>query len=204
MRKILLTRTGKGMYFPMRLLLSSCCRLLFFHVVIGQERKTGNTPLHLVLANRPVREAFQSGEEQTGLPRHCGKTAGRASSVVINLEENKKGVGEVVVTALGIQRQSKELGYSTAKVSGATLNQAKTTNGASGLYGKVSGLQINTADNSVDPSSRIVLRGNRSFLGNNQALLIVDRAQLHLTYINYINPNDIDNLTALQGANAAA
>ena len=309
------------MSFPMRLLLSSCCLLLFFHVVIGQEKKTGNTPLHLVLANRPVSEAFQSIEKQTGLTFHFDKTAGidltkpvslnlekaslsqalealtrqtgyqfrqrgdkilivgaaeiesaandagsdplkgkvldskdqpvqgvsvmvkgttigtqtdanglfsimatrgnilvlsfigyetkevtvgRASSVVINLEENKKVLGEVVVTALGIQRQSKELGYSTAKVSGATLNQAKTTNLASGLSGKVSGLQINTADNSVDPSTRIVLRGNRSFLGNNQALLIVDGVQVDLSYINYINPNDIDNVTVLKGANAAA
>ena len=323
MRKILSTQTGKGMSFSTRLLLGSCVLLLFFQGVSGQDKKTGNTPLHLVLTNRPVSEAFQSIEKQTGLTFHFDKTAGidltkpvtlnlekasltkalealtrqtgyqfqqrgdkiliigatqtapparadagdpdplkgkvldskdqpiqgvsvivkgsttgtqtdadglfaikavkgdllvlsfigyetkevavgRASSVVINLDENKKVLGEIVVTALGIQRQSKELGYSTAKVSSATLNQAKTTNLASGLSGKVSGLQINTADNSVDPSTRIVLRGNRSFLGNNQALLIVDGVQVDLSYINYINPNDIDNVTVLKGANAAA
>lgn len=129
---------------------------------------------------------------------------GRSASLVVNLQENKKLLGEVVVTALGIQRQSRELGYSTAKVSSATINQAKSTNLATGLSGKVSGLQINLNDNSVDPSTRIVLRGNRSFLGNNQALLIVDGVQVDLNYINYINPNDVDNVTVLKGANAAA
>lgn len=131
-------------------------------------------------------------------------TVSKSSSLSIIMEENKKVLGEVVVTALGIQRQSKELGYSTAKISSNTLTQAKTTNLATGLSGKVSGLQINLADNSVDPSTRIVLRGNRSFLGNNQALLIVDGVQVDLNYINYINPNDIDNVTVLKGANAAA
>lgn len=321
MRKILPTRRGQAMPCPMRLLLSSCCLLLLFQTAIGQEKRSGNSPLHLILTNRPVSEAFQAIEKQTGLTFHFDKTAGidlskpvslnldkatlnqtlealtrqtgyqfkqrgdkilivgatelqsmaenpdpdplkgkvldskgqpiqgvsvmvkgatigtqtdagglfsikatrgsvlvlsfigyetkevtvgTTASVVITLEENKKVLGEVVVTALGIQRQSKELGYSTAKISSSTINQAKTTNLATGLSGKVSGLQINTADNSVDPSTRIVLRGNRSFLGNNQALLIVDGVQVDLSYINYINPNDVDNVTVLKGANAAA
>jgi TonB-linked SusC/RagA family outer membrane protein len=131
-------------------------------------------------------------------------TVGSAASMVIGLDEDKKQLGEVVVTALGIQRQSKELGYSTAKVTSATLNEAKPTNLVTGLSGKVSGLQINVDDNSMDPTTRIVLRGNRSFLGNNQALLIVDGVEVDLSYINYINPNDVDNVTVLKGANAAA
>lgn len=124
--------------------------------------------------------------------------------LAITLEEEHRVMGEVVVTALGIQRQSKELGYSTAKVSSSVINQAKPTNVADGLNGKVSGLQINVDDNSMDPSTRIVLRGNRSFLGNNQALLIVDGVEVDLSYINYINPNEVDNVTVLKGANAAA
>jgi TonB-linked SusC/RagA family outer membrane protein len=131
-------------------------------------------------------------------------TVGSAPSLVIGLDEDKKQLGEVLVTALGIQRQSKELGYSTAKVTSATLNEAKPTNLVTGLSGKVSGLQINVDDNSMDPTTRIVLRGNRSFLGNNQALLIVDGVEVDLSYINYINPNDVDNVTVLKGANAAA
>jgi TonB-linked SusC/RagA family outer membrane protein len=122
----------------------------------------------------------------------------------LTLGEDRKVMGEVVVTALGIQRQSRELGYSTAKVSSSVINQAKPTNVVEGLSGKVSGLQINVDDNSMDPSTRIVLRGNRSFLGNNQALLIVDGVEVDLSYINYINPNEVDNVTVLKGANAAA
>jgi TonB-linked SusC/RagA family outer membrane protein len=127
-----------------------------------------------------------------------------AAPLTISLDEDKKVLGEVVVTALGIQRQSRELGYSTAKVTSANINQAKPTNLVTGLSGKVSGLQINVNDNSMDPTTRIVLRGNRSFLGNNQALLIVDGVEVDLSYINYINPNDVDNVTVLKGANAAA
>ena len=131
-------------------------------------------------------------------------TVGSSGLVTIVLEEDRKVMGEVVVTALGIQRQSKELGYSTAKVSSSVINQAKPTNVVEGLSGKVSGMQINVNDNSMDPSTRIVLRGNRSFLGNNQALLIVDGVEVDLSYINYINPNEVDNVTVLKGANAAA
>ena len=75
----------------------------------------------------------------------------------------------VVTTALGIQRQAKELGYATTKVNNKELTQAKVVNVATGLEGKVSGLQINLADNGVNPATRIVLRGNRSLTGNNQA-----------------------------------
>jgi TonB-linked SusC/RagA family outer membrane protein len=131
-------------------------------------------------------------------------TINSSASIVIVLEEDKKSMGEVIVTAMGIQRQSKELGYSTAKISNASINQAKPTNLVTGLSGKVSGLQVNVNDNSMDPTTRIVLRGNRSFLGNNQALLIVDGVEVDLSYINYINPNDVDNVTVLKGANAAA
>ena len=131
-------------------------------------------------------------------------SVGSAASIAISLDQNKKAMGEVIVTALGIQRQSRELGYSTAKVSSAVINEAKPVNLVTGLSGKVSGLQINVNDNSMDPSTRIVLRGNRSFLGNNQALLIVDGVEVDLSYINYINPNDVDNVTVLKGANAAA
>ncbi|MFL5788246.1 MAG: SusC/RagA family TonB-linked outer membrane protein [Flavisolibacter sp.] len=110
----------------------------------------------------------------------------------------------VVTTALGIRRQAKELGYSTTKVNASELTQAKVTNVASGLVGKVSGLQINTTNAGVNPQTRITLRGNRSILGNNQALLVVDDIPLPITYLNSINPNDVDNVTILKGASASA
>ena len=110
----------------------------------------------------------------------------------------------VVTTALGIQRQAKSLGYSTAKVSAQDLTQAKVTNIGTGLAAKVSGLQVNLVNNGVKPDVRITLRGNRSILGNNQALLVVDDIQLPISYLATLNPDDVDNVTVLKGASASA
>lgn len=115
-------------------------------------------------------------------------------------------LGEVVVTgALGIKTQARQLGYATATVDNKSLTEAAVTNVATGLEGKVSGLQINTTDNGVNPSVRIILRGNRSITGNNQPLLVVDGMPIDdPSYINDINPNDIQDITVLKGGVAAA
>ncbi|MDQ6756968.1 MAG: SusC/RagA family TonB-linked outer membrane protein [Bacteroidota bacterium] len=110
----------------------------------------------------------------------------------------------VITTAFGIKRQPRELGYSTATVSGADLNQTKVVNPVTGLTGKVSGLQIQTADNSVNPQVRVTLRGNRSITGNNQALAIVDGVAVDNSFLARLNPNDIESLTVLKGASASA
>jgi len=131
----------------------------------------------------------------------------QATGNVLNvaLVRNSKELSEVVVTtALGIKRQPKELGYATVKLNNDEVTQAKGTNIATGLAAKVSGLQINLVNNSVKPDVRITLRGNRSILGNNQALLVVDDIQLPISYIASINPNDIDNVTVLKGGSASA
>ena len=106
---------------------------------------------------------------------------------------------------MGKRRQAKELGYATAKVNTKELTQAKVTDISTGLQGKVSGLQVNLTSNSVNPVTRIVLRGNRSLTGNNQALLVLDGVPIDdAGYINKINPEDVDNVTVLKGAVAAA
>ena len=123
----------------------------------------------------------------------------------ISLVSANANLQEVVVTtALGIKRQAREVGYSTATVTGQELNQAKVINPATGLTGKVSGLQIQTSDNSVNPQVRITLRGNRSILGNNQALIIVDGVQVDNSYLARLNPNDIESFNVLKGASASA
>src|ERR1035437_10338587 len=99
---------------------------------------------------------------------------GDQSTVNVSLTTTETELTNVVVTAFGQTRQAKELGYATAKVSTKELTQAKVTDISTGLEGKVSGLQVNLTDNGVNPSTRIVLRGNRSLTGNNQALLVVD------------------------------
>ncbi len=127
------------------------------------------------------------------------------SAVNASLIRNSNALTDVVVTtALGIQRQAKSLGYSTTKVNSGELTQAKVTNVATGLAAKVSGLQINLVNNGVKPDVRVTLRGNRSLLGNNQALLVVDDVILPINYLNSLNPNDIDNVTVLKGASASA
>ncbi|HET9055654.1 MAG TPA: SusC/RagA family TonB-linked outer membrane protein [Chitinophagaceae bacterium] len=110
----------------------------------------------------------------------------------------------VVTTGLGIKRQSREVGYSTASIGSNELNQAKVLNAATGLTGKVSGLQIQTGDNSVNPQVRVTLRGNRSILGNNQALIVVDGILVDNNFLARMNPNDIENINILKGASASA
>jgi TonB-linked SusC/RagA family outer membrane protein len=128
---------------------------------------------------------------------------GGTMSIVV--EHHETSMSEVVVTALGIQRQAKELGYSTAKINTKELTQAKVIDISTGLEGKVSGLQVNLTNNGVDPSTRIVLRGNRSITGNNQALLVVDGEPIDdPSYINKINPEDVESVNILKGAVAAA
>ncbi|WP_431211364.1 carboxypeptidase-like regulatory domain-containing protein [Puia sp. P3] len=120
--------------------------------------------------------------------------------LAIQVARSTTALAEVVVTALGIQRQSKELGYATTKISTKELTQAKVTDISTGLAGKVSGLQVNLTNNSVNPTTRIVLRGNRSITGNNQALLVLDGIPVDdPTYINKIDPEDVDNVTVLKG-----
>ena len=129
---------------------------------------------------------------------------GERTVVDIQLGLDITQLSEVVVTAGGISRESRTLGYAVATVKNDFLTQAQVTNAAAALSGKVSGLQINQTDNGVNGSVRIVLRGNRSILGNNQALLVVDGSQVPSDYLNSINPNDIESTTILKGASAAA
>ena len=130
------------------------------------------------------------------------KTINSAESTVFN--NNNNALSEVVVTAMGIKRQAREIGYSSARISTEELTQAKVTNVATGLAAKVSGLQVSLVNNGVVPQTRITLRGNRSILGNNQALLVVDDIQLPMNYISTLNPNDVENVTVLKGASASA
>ena len=121
----------------------------------------------------------------------------------ISLATDTKTLNEVVVTALGIRKQAKELGYSAATVSGKDLETAVPISVANGLTGKVAGLGINTTNNGVFAPTRIVLRGNRSLTGNNQALIVVDGA-IYYNDISTINPDDIVDINILKGASASA
>ena len=114
-------------------------------------------------------------------------------------------LGEVVVTtSLGIKHQERDLGYSTATVTPKELTATDVTNVANGLTAKVAGLAVYSLDNGVDPNVAIVLRGNRSLEGNNNALIVVDGVPIPGGTISAINPNDVADVTILKGASSAA
>ncbi|MCC3152622.1 SusC/RagA family TonB-linked outer membrane protein [Hymenobacter sp. BT770] len=123
----------------------------------------------------------------------------------VALATDAKELGEVVVTgALGIQRQSQSVGYATATLDTKEINQARVTNVTNGLAGKVSGLQIQTIGAGINPQVRVTLRGSRSLLGNNEALIVVDGVISPNEVLTALNPDDIASISVLKGANAAA
>ncbi len=123
-------------------------------------------------------------------------------SVIVS--SSSTSLNEVVITALGIRRQAKELGYATTAIKTAQLNQAAVVNPATGLAAKVSGVDIRLADNGINPQVKVTFRGSRSIEGNNTALIIVDGVPVDQTYLANLNPTDIEDITILKGSNAAA
>lgn len=128
---------------------------------------------------------------------------GTGSTIAVSMISKENKLSEVVVTTFGVQRQSKDLGYSATSVAAKDLIVAKPISVANGLTGKVAGLQINTTNNGLFAPTRITLRGNRSLSGNNQPLLVVDGA-IFYNDINTINPDDIQSVNVLKGSSASA
>ncbi|GAA0537547.1 SusC/RagA family TonB-linked outer membrane protein [Chitinophaga japonensis] len=146
----------------------------------------------------------------------AGKTA-----VDIRMAIDNKNLGEVVVTALGIKREKKSLGYALQEVNGEALVNARESNVANALSGKVAGLQVIRSSNGPAGSSKIVLRGNNSLTGSNQPLIVVDGIPMdnftgaeNTDFWNPsrdmgngladINPEDIESMSVLKGPAAAA
>lgn len=130
----------------------------------------------------------------------------QASSTTINvkLQDDSMELETVVVTALGIKRKPDEITTATQVVRTDELNQAKATNAAIGLVGKVSGLQINTINNGVNPDTRIQLRGFRSITGNNEALIVINGVVSTAAAFANLNPEIIESVNVMKGANGAA
>jgi len=148
------------------------------------------------------------------------------SQRIINvvLKEDAAKLAEVVITALGIKKEKKALGYAVTEISGADFNDVKATNVLNSLSGKVAGVQINTTANGVGSSSRVVIRGNSSFGGNNQPLYVIDGIPMRSSSSDVaygdefgssgvdtgndhsanINPEDIESMSVLKGPSAAA
>ncbi len=126
------------------------------------------------------------------------------SNINIQLTSMAESIDEVVVTAGGIRSRKREEGYNSTVVNSQQLTQAKPLNVASGLTGKVAGLQVNAINGGVNPTVRLVLRGNRSLLGNNTALVVIDNVIVPSEILSNLNPEDVQDINVLNGAGAAA
>jgi len=132
------------------------------------------------------------------------RTVGSAGSLNVVLESDSKSLSEVVVTAAGLTVRKKELGSAQTTLKNEALTQAKPTNIASGLAGKVAGLNIQGVSSGVNPNYRITLRGMRSLTGNNEALIVIDNTIVPNAILGNINPDDVEDITILNGSGAAA
>ena len=126
-----------------------------------------------------------------------------ATTMDVVLTRQVEDLENVVVTAQGIRKKSKEIGYAYSKVSNDEINVGRSPQLTQALAGKVSGLAVYTVNNSVDPAVKVVLRGYRSLTGNNEALVVIDGMQTTSTALATINPNDVDNVSILKGGQAA-
>ncbi len=145
----------------------------------------------------------------------------------IFLSPDAKALSEVVVTALGISKQSKALGYAVQTLSAKQISSVPDPNLVNDLQGKIAGVQITNGSAGVGSTSRVVIRGENSFSGTNQPLFVVDGVPIsNDTYFNDainnssnqgtwaevdwgngaadINPNDVEKMTILKGPTAAA
>src|SRR5690606_35700519 len=106
---------------------------------------------------------------------------GDRSTINVSLQQQKMEVEEIVVTALGIKREEKSLGYSVTKVSGDELMDAVSNNWTDALSGKVAGLNLIKSGGGPAGTNKIILRGESSLSGNNAALIVVDGVVVNTT-----------------------
>jgi TonB-linked SusC/RagA family outer membrane protein len=143
---------------------------------------------------------------------------GKESTINITLAEGA-ALTELVVTALGITKDQKVLSYATQPINTKTFSQARELNVANSLAGRVAGLDIVRSSSGLGGSTRIVLRGDRSITGNNQALIVVDGVPMDNSNfsagnanggrdggdgLSSVNPDDVESMNVLRGAAATA
>lgn len=148
---------------------------------------------------------------------------GSRTSIDVTLTEDVNQLNEVVVTALGIQRDRKALQYSVTEVKGDNFTQARENNIGNALVGRIAGVNVSKVASGPAGSSRIIIRGNKTLGGQNQPLYVVDGVPIDNSSfgdnqgqagvwggqdqgngLSSINPDDIESITVLKGANAAA
>lgn len=169
--------------------------------------------------SKPVRIRFSSvGYRDTSI---LVSSASEYLVVIMEASSNQQ-LAEVTVTALGISKKTNAVGYSIQEVKGDAVQTAKEPNFVNALQGKLAGVQINTNTGSMGGSTKVVIRGNKSITGSNNALFVVDGVFMGNTTnpttnqqiggggydygspIQDINPDDIEQISVLKGAAATA
>jgi len=156
--------------------------------------------------------------------------ADNTAKITLRLKTESNGLNEVVVTALGIKRETKALGYAVTEIKGEQLTDAPAANWTDALEGKVAGLNLVRSNGGPVGSNKIILRGENNLTGDNEALIVVDGVVINNgsgrrtgiagetvygvasdnmpadygSSINDINPEDIENITVLKGPGASA
>ncbi|WP_291968085.1 SusC/RagA family TonB-linked outer membrane protein [Maribacter sp.] len=168
--------------------------------------------------------SIMASEGETLLFTYIGQkaqraTVGSSSTISISMEEDAQALDEVVVTALGIKREQKSLGYAVSKVGKEELEQKSEGDLGRLLQGKAPGVNITASNGLSGSSSNIVIRGNTSITGNNQALFVIDGIPFdsganqqsaffdNVTESNRsldIDPNNIEDISILKGLSATA
>ncbi|OUN58464.1 SusC/RagA family TonB-linked outer membrane protein [Alistipes sp. An66] len=179
------------------------------------------------------------GEYKITVPKHAvlvfsymgysteEKLVGTQTRIDVVLKEESQKINDVVVTALGIKREQKALGYATTQINGDRISEALSNNWTSALSGKIAGLNLVRSDAGPSGSNKIILRGESNLTGDNQALIVIDGVVINNSSglatgsgndaylgedspvdfgsaLNDINPEDIESINVLKGAGAAA
>ena len=148
------------------------------------------------------------------------KTVQAKNGMRVFLKADATALDEVVVTAMGIKRSAKALGYSATSLDGEEIAEVRTNDIMSGLAGKVAGVQISTTSSDPGASNSVIIRGISSLNGNNQPLYVIDGVPMTNSSVyssdglnsgydfgngaNAVNPDDVENMTILKGAAATA
>ena len=148
------------------------------------------------------------------------KTVAAKNGMRVFLKADATSLDEVVVTAMGIKRSAKALGYSATSLDGEEIAEVRTNDIMSGLAGKVAGVQISTTSSDPGASNSVIIRGVSSLNGSNQPLYVIDGVPMTNSSVyssdglnngydfgngaNAVNPDDVENMTILKGAAATA
>jgi len=186
-------------------------------LVQGTQRGTstdteGNYELNNVPANATLVFSF------TGFSNLTVAVDGR-TTIDVELNPGIQRLDDVVVTAFGVERNKKALGYSVTEVSGDEFTEARTVNFGDAMQGKIAGVSVSNIGTGVGGSSRVIIRGNASLSGNNEPLYIIDGVPIDNSQLGSagmwggsdwgdgltsINPDDIESVNVLKGGTAAA